>query len=91
MKEEFLNSKPDDTKLENVKVVLLNAPCSKTALMNPMEFLFQEGEDVRFLRDYTLDANNPNKVKKCINEETALLRHAFKCNIIRKLKLVGFI
>ena len=44
MREEFLNSKWDDSKLENVKVILINAPCSKTALMNPMEFLFQEGE-----------------------------------------------
>lgn len=48
MREEFLNSKWDDPKLENVKVILINAPCSKTALMNPMEFLFQEGEGNHF-------------------------------------------
>lgn len=47
MREEFLNTKTDDPRLENVKVILINAPCSKTALMNPMEFLFQEGEGLR--------------------------------------------
>lgn len=48
MKEDFTNSKVEDSRLENVKVILINAPCSKTALMNPMEFLFQEGEGCIF-------------------------------------------
>lgn len=79
VREDFLSIKPDDPKIETVKVILINAPCSKSALMNPMEFLFQEGEDVRFLRDYTLDVNNPAKLKKCIQNESALLKHALKC------------
>jgi hypothetical protein len=79
MKEDFLESKSDDPRLENVKVILVNAACSKSALMNPMEFLFQEGEDVRHLRDYTIDVNKPNKVKKCIQNETDMLNHAFSC------------
>ncbi len=44
MREEFTNSRYDDPKIENVKIILINAPCSKSALMNPMEFLFEEGE-----------------------------------------------
>ncbi len=48
MREDFLNLKTDDPKLETVKVILLNAPCSKSALMSPMEFLFQEGEGIEF-------------------------------------------
>ena len=44
MKEEFVYSRFDDTKIENAKIILINAPCSKSALMNPMEFLFEEGE-----------------------------------------------
>jgi 16S rRNA C967 or C1407 C5-methylase (RsmB/RsmF family) len=80
MREDFLEVKSDDARLENVKVILVNAACSKSALMNPMEFLFQEGEDVKFLRDYTLDVNNPNKVKKCIQTESNYLKHALKSN-----------
>jgi hypothetical protein len=79
IKEDFLSSNQEDPKLENVKVVLINAPCSKSALMNPMEFLFQEGEDVKFLRDYTLDVNNESRLKKCVSMECELLQHAFKC------------
>ena len=44
IKEDFLNVKYDESKIENAKVILVNAPCSKSALMNPMEFLFEEGE-----------------------------------------------
>ena len=50
MREKFPDDKTNDKldekvieKLLNVKVILINAPCSKSALMNPMEFLFQEG------------------------------------------------
>lgn len=79
-----MDLKQDDPRLENAKVILINAPCSKSALMNPMEFLFQEGEDVRFLRDYTIDVNNPSKIKKCIQEETTLLKYALKCKSTKK-------
>ena len=48
VREEFQNSKLEDSRLENVKVILVNAPCSKSALMNPMEFLFEEGEGLLF-------------------------------------------
>ncbi len=84
MKEDFLDIKSDDARLENAKVILVNAACSKSALMNPMEFLFQEGEDVKYLRDYTLDVNNPNKLKKCIQAETSYLKHALKSNNVFK-------
>ncbi len=80
MREEFISARYDDPKTENTKIILINAPCSKSALMNPMEFLFDEGEDVKFLKDYTLDANNPDRIKKCIKEEVALFKHAFRCN-----------
>lgn len=79
MREDFISSRYDDPKTENAKIILINAPCSKSALMNPMEFLFEEGEDVKFLKDYTLDVNNPDRIKKCIKEEMALFKHAFRC------------
>jgi hypothetical protein len=44
--DEKSNEKLDEKTIEkllNVKVILVNAPCSKSALMNPMDFLFQEG------------------------------------------------
>jgi hypothetical protein len=44
VREDFLDVKVEDPRMESVKVILINAPCSKSALMNPMEFLFQEGE-----------------------------------------------
>lgn len=47
-----MDLKSDDPRLENAKVILINAPCSKSALMNPMEFLFQEGEGFNFFYYY---------------------------------------
>ena len=35
--------------------------------------------DETFLRDYTLDVNNPIKIKKCIQDEFAQLKHALEC------------
>jgi hypothetical protein len=46
MKEDFVGCRCDDPKIENVKIIVINAPCSKSALMNPMEFLFEEGEGI---------------------------------------------
>lgn len=102
MREDFLNVKFDESKLDNVKVILINAPCTKSALMNPMEFLFQEGEglknkiflfylntfhllsycclDIRLLRDFSVDLHNDNRIKKAIQNETALVKHALRCN-----------
>lgn len=51
MREEFQTVKYDDPKLENAKVILVNAPCSKSALMNPMEFLFEEGEGLNIKKE----------------------------------------
>ena len=49
MREEFVSLRegfnPETDKIiELAKIILMNAPCSKSALMNPMDFLFQEGE-----------------------------------------------
>ena len=44
VREDFTNVRHDDPKTDSVKVILINTPCSKSALMNPMEFLYQEGE-----------------------------------------------
>lgn len=85
VREDFLDIKADDPRMESVKVILINAPCSKSALMNPMEFLFQEGEDEKFLRDYTLDVNNKLKLKKCVQSEQALLKHALNFNRCRAI------
>jgi len=85
MREEFQTVKYDDPKLENAKVILVNAPCSKSALMNPMEFLFEEGEDVKHLRDYTLDVNKPSKIRKCMQEEFSLMKHALRFPRVRAI------
>lgn len=79
MREDFNNSRYDDPKTDNAKIILINAPCTKSALMNPMDFLFQEGEDVKFLKDYTLDANSQTRTRKCVREEMALIKHSFRC------------
>jgi 16S rRNA C967 or C1407 C5-methylase (RsmB/RsmF family) len=53
LRENFTDLKYDDPRIENVKVILVNAPCSKSGLMNPMEFLFEEGEGIcSFLINY---------------------------------------
>jgi hypothetical protein len=45
--------------------------------------------DVKHLRDYTLDVNKPSKIRKCIQEEYALMKHALRC--INKLKSFYFL
>jgi hypothetical protein len=47
--------------------------------MNPLEFLFQEGEDIRLLRDFSLNIKAEDKVKKCVVIEEKIMKQAFRC------------
>jgi hypothetical protein len=41
---EFLNTEFNDEKLRNIKIVLINALCSKSGVANPVSFVVTEGE-----------------------------------------------
>lgn len=70
-----MDLKTDDPKLENAKVILINAPCSKSALMNPMEFLFQEGEGFFFLQFQIYLKNfNVNSYQVCFIQNFSYLK-----------------
>ena len=41
--ESFLDALPTDERLKNVRIIVVNVPCSKSGVVNPVDFVLQEG------------------------------------------------
>jgi len=44
--QDFLNMKTNDVILQNIKLVLITALCSKSGVANPVNFVVSEGEGI---------------------------------------------
>jgi len=49
-KERFNDVNFDEVNIENCKVILCNPPDSRSALIQPLEFLYNEGEGLIIIR-----------------------------------------
>ena len=41
--ESFLDALPTDERLKKVRIIVVNVPCSKSGVVNPVDFVLQEG------------------------------------------------
>ena len=41
--ESFLDALPTDELLKKVRIIVVNVPCSKSGVVNPVDFVLQEG------------------------------------------------
>ena len=41
--ESFLDALPTDERLKKVRIIVVNVPCSKSGIVNPVDFILQEG------------------------------------------------
>ncbi|CAF1084711.1 unnamed protein product [Didymodactylos carnosus] len=78
-KERFIDANLDEMNMENIKVILCNPPCSRSALIQPLEFLYNEGEDVSLLKNFSQPSENKAYIKECVQREMAYMRQAVKC------------
>ena len=82
MEEDFLDTIPNDERFKHVRVIVVNVPCSKSGIVNPVDFVLQEGVSgsVKDLAKGNLDSS---KVKGMAFQHLSILKHAMKFPLIQ--------
>lgn len=78
LQEPFLRISSDDSRFKSVKVILLTANCSKSALNNPVDFVVNEGEDMAVLKRLSRGGATPNQLQLLYSEEVSYLKQALQ-------------
>ncbi|KAL3880122.1 hypothetical protein ACJMK2_032391 [Sinanodonta woodiana] len=78
MSESFLDIELDDARFKNCKVVLVTADCSKSGISNPVDFIVNEGEDMKILKDLSIGETDLTRQGALVAQHGALLRHALR-------------
>ncbi|XP_045204009.2 putative methyltransferase NSUN7 isoform X2 [Mercenaria mercenaria] len=81
--ESFLDIDTEDNKYKNVKVVLVTADCSKSGIANPIDFVVNEGEDMKILKYLSLGETDDTKLGEMIANHGKLLRQAMKLSKVQ--------
>ncbi|KAL4229770.1 hypothetical protein ACF0H5_010161 [Mactra antiquata] len=81
----FLDIDTDDSKYKNVKVVLVTADCSKSGIANPIDFVVNEGEDMKILKYLSLGETDESKLGEMIANHGNLLKQAMKLNKVQAI------
>ncbi|CAF1229551.1 unnamed protein product [Rotaria sordida] len=89
-KERFTDVNFDEINMENCKVILCNPPDSRSALIQPLDFLYNEGEDVSLLKQFSQPTENKAYIKECIQRETAYMRQAIRYPLAKAIVYVTF-
>ncbi|CAF0914061.1 unnamed protein product [Adineta steineri] len=89
-KDRFIDINFDEVNMENCKVILCNPPDSRSALIQPLDFLYNEGEDVTLLKQFSQPTENKGYVRECIQRESAYMRQAVRYNLAKAIVYVTF-
>lgn len=75
--ESFLDALPTEERLKKVRIIVVNVPCSKSGIVNPVDFVLQEGvtSSIKELARGNIDTS---KVKGLAFQHLSFLRHAMK-------------
>ena len=75
--ESFLDALPTDERLKKVRIIIVNVPCSKSGIVNPVDFVLQEGV-TSSLKELAQGNADSSKVKGLAFQHLSFLRHAMK-------------
>ncbi|CAF2132402.1 unnamed protein product [Rotaria magnacalcarata] len=89
-KERFTDINFDEFNMEQCKVILCNPPDSRSALIQPLDFLYNEGEDVSLLKQFSQPTENKGYIKECIQRETAYMKQAVRYPLAKAIVYVTF-
>ncbi|KAL5011527.1 hypothetical protein ScPMuIL_010078 [Solemya velum] len=78
VQESFLDIEPDDNRFRGVKAILVTANCSKSGIANPVDFIVNEGEDMKILKDLSIGETDLTRLGELVGEHGKLVRHAMK-------------
>jgi len=73
--ESFTDVLPSDQIPSSAKVVICNPPCSKSGIVNPVDFILHEGSEAASLISKKI---TPVKVRGFIQQQKSTLKHALK-------------
>ncbi|CAF1409652.1 unnamed protein product [Adineta ricciae] len=90
IKDRFVDVSFDEINMENCKVILCNPPDTRSALIQPLEFLYNEGEDVTLLKQFSQPKENKGYIRECIQREAAYMRQAIRYTLARAIVYVTF-
>ncbi|KAI8488810.1 putative methyltransferase nsun7 [Branchiostoma belcheri] len=76
LQENFSDMRPDDPRMQNLQVILLNPPNSQSGLCNPMESLVHGEADVGILREFSSKKFSSGKLGDLVSNQVTLLKHA---------------
>ncbi|KAJ8028668.1 putative 28S rRNA (cytosine-C(5))-methyltransferase [Holothuria leucospilota] len=76
--EDFAEIQQTDSRFKNVKVVLVTPPDSRSGLLNPVEFIIQEGEDLSILTQMSQESINEEKVNSLVVNQMDMMKNAMK-------------
>ena len=63
--ESFLDALPTDERLKNVRIIVVNVPCSKSGVVNPVDFVLQEGIATS-IKELARGKTDSSKVCRCL-------------------------
>lgn len=82
IEEPFTNVVHSDERLRKVRIIVCNVPCSKSAVVNPVDFVLQEGNDAAKLLVGKIDVG---RQKAIISDESMILKHAFTYTHVQQI------
>ncbi|XP_041453647.1 putative methyltransferase NSUN7 [Lytechinus variegatus] len=78
IRDDFLTVQPNDTKYKGVKVVMVTPKDSRSGIINPVEYILQEGEDPSILRELSQEGQDTDRIDELAQEHMDLMKHALK-------------
>ncbi|KAK3099250.1 hypothetical protein FSP39_001586 [Pinctada imbricata] len=83
MNDNFLDVEADDHRFKNVRVILVTADCSKSGVTNPIDFIVNEGEDMKILKDLSTGETDLTKLGELTANHLNILKHALRFNKVQ--------
>ncbi|XP_064636654.1 putative methyltransferase NSUN7 isoform X2 [Lineus longissimus] len=83
--ENFKEVEADDVRFRGVRSILLTAECSKTGIIDPIDFILTEGEDMSILKDLSAGEYDSSKIGELIAKHNQYLKHCMKFTKVHNL------
>lgn len=77
MEEHFLDVLPNDERFKKVKIIVINVSCSKSGIVNPVDFILQEGVSAS-IKDLAQGSLDNSKIRGLAFQHLGILKHAMK-------------
>ncbi|EDO31651.1 predicted protein [Nematostella vectensis] len=82
LEEHFLDAIPNDERFRKVKIIVVNVPCSKTGIVNPVDFVLQEGVSAS-IKELARGGLDNSKIRGLAFQHLGVLKHAMSFPLLQ--------